>query len=130
MKDLLFSFEGRIGPGRFWFGILMCILSGIILGAVVGFLAGIIVGVAMHGNGNPEQARNVAVVLATIPIVVYTCWTQFAVMAKRCHDRGKSGWWSLIVLIPLAGLLWAIVDLGILEGQPGENAYGPPPLKA
>jgi uncharacterized membrane protein YhaH (DUF805 family) len=51
-------------------------------------------------------------------------------MAKRCHDRGKSGWMSLIALIPLAGAIWALVDLGILAGQLGPNEYGPDPRAA
>jgi uncharacterized membrane protein YhaH (DUF805 family) len=55
---------------------------------------------------------------------------QFAVMAKRCHDRGKSGWMSLIMLIPLAGPIWALIDLGILAGQDGPNEYGPDPRAA
>lgn len=47
---------------------------------------------------------------------------------KRCHDRNKSGWWCLLLLIPFVGLIWAIVDLGVLEGTKGENEYGPDPL--
>ncbi|MEQ1695607.1 MAG: DUF805 domain-containing protein [Hyphomicrobiaceae bacterium] len=129
MKNLLFSFEGRIGRGRFWFGILMCILSALIVGLVLGFLAGIVIGVTSNGNTSPDQLQGAVFMLVSLPIIIFACWTQFAVMAKRCHDRGKSGWWSLLILIPLVGLLWAIVDLGILEGQPGKNTYGPPPLK-
>ncbi len=33
-----------------------------------------------------------------------------------------------MLIIPLVGLIWFIYDLGILEGQPGDNAYGPNPL--
>jgi uncharacterized membrane protein YhaH (DUF805 family) len=51
-----------------------------------------------------------------------------AVGAKRCHDRGRSGWFQLIGLIPLLGALWLFVDLGLLEGNEGENRFGPDPL--
>lgn len=47
---------------------------------------------------------------------------------KRCHDRDKSGWWCLLLFIPIVGFIWAVVDLGILEGTKGENQYGPDPL--
>ena len=47
---------------------------------------------------------------------------------KRCHDRGKSGWWCLLLLVPFVGLVWAIIDLGILPGTVGANEYGPDPL--
>jgi uncharacterized membrane protein YhaH (DUF805 family) len=49
-------------------------------------------------------------------------------MEKRCHDRGYSGWMSLISLIPLAGFIWVIVALGVMEGTKGPNPYGPDPL--
>ena len=51
----------------------------------------------------------------------------FLVYIKRWHDRDKSGWWMLIVLIPLVGLIWFLVELGFLPGTPGPNRFGPPP---
>ena len=47
---------------------------------------------------------------------------------KRWHDRGKSGWWVLIALIPLVGPIWAIIETGFLPGTSGPNEYGPDPL--
>jgi uncharacterized membrane protein YhaH (DUF805 family) len=46
---------------------------------------------------------------------------------KRFHDRGKSGWWVLVFLIPVNAFIWMIVEMGLLEGEPGPNLYGPPP---
>ncbi|TGR16409.1 DUF805 domain-containing protein, partial [Mesorhizobium sp. M8A.F.Ca.ET.197.01.1.1] len=48
--------------------------------------------------------------------------------AKRWHDRNKSGWWTLIGLIPIIGGIWLLIELGILEGTRGANQYGPDPL--
>src|SRR5680860_792339 len=45
---------------------------------------------------------------------------------KRWHDRDKSGWWMLIVLVPIIGWIWFIVELGFLKGTPGPNRFGPP----
>ena len=47
-----------------------------------------------------------------------------AVWAKRWHDRGKSGWWNLIALIPIIGPIWALVESGFLKGDCGSNRYG------
>lgn len=38
---------------------------------------------------------------------------------RRAHDFNKSGWWSLLSLVPLVNLLFLFVP-----GTDGENAYG------
>lgn len=48
------------------------------------------------------------------------------VTVRRLHDVGRSGWWMLISLIPLAGLV--LLYWMIIEGDKGDNAYGPHPL--
>ena len=51
----------------------------------------------------------------------------FIIQIKRCHDRDRSGWFLLIYLIPVAGLV-VFYELGFLNGTVGENKYGPDPL--
>ncbi len=53
----------------------------------------------------------------------------FAVTCRRLHDTGRSGWWFLLVFLPIVGLIVLIVFL-CLDSQPGENAYGPNPKEA
>lgn len=73
---------------------------------------------------------------------------------KRLHDRNKSGWWALpVILLPVllngagrGGLVTAssamtlqwvslalavlgIVELGFLRGTVGPNQFGPDPLQ-
>ncbi len=55
-------------------------------------------------------------------------WSDFAV--QRCHDRNLSGWWCIIALVPLAGQLWTVIELGGRPGTEGENRFGPDPLAA
>ena len=66
-------------------------------------------------------------------------------LAKRLHDRGRSGWWAGIVIIALiavwplpehffdfifaAIVVWAIVELGVMPGEAGANRFGPSPLR-
>lgn len=57
-------------------------------------------------------------------------WIIMAVSIKRAHDRGQSGWWLLLTLIPVIGMIWWLVNLGILEGETGPNRYGPDPTMA
>lgn len=51
-------------------------------------------------------------------------WMYLAVCAKRWHDRGKSGWRTLLLLIPIIGPVWVLVELGFLQGDYGDNKYG------
>ena len=50
----------------------------------------------------------------------------FAVSIRRLHDVGKSGWFSLIVLVPVLGLIWLII-LFCSNGVDGQNRYGSDP---
>jgi Protein of unknown function (DUF805) len=47
---------------------------------------------------------------------------------SRMHysHSDKSGWWVLIVLIPIIGAIWLLIELGLLKGTPGPNRFGPP----
>jgi len=56
-------------------------------------------------------------------------WPALALHVKRWHDRNKSGWWVLINLVPVAGIIWAIIEIGHLQGTVGPNQYGDDPLQ-
>lgn len=49
-----------------------------------------------------------------------------AVLVRRLHDTGRSGWWMFISFVPFIGSIWLLV-LTLQDSQPGENAYGPNP---
>ena len=61
---------------------------------------------------------------ATLALIVLVSYT---VVAKRLHDRGRSGWWQLAALAPVIGWAWLFLELFILPGSPGDNRYGPHP---
>lgn len=42
---------------------------------------------------------------------------------KRSHDRGRSGWFSLLLLVPIISI-WPLVELGFLKGDEEENDFG------
>lgn len=46
-----------------------------------------------------------------------------AVCVRRLHDLGKNGWSYLIVLIPVFGWIWIIIQF-CTDSQPGENQWG------
>ncbi|MER5640908.1 DUF805 domain-containing protein [Kitasatospora sp. NPDC002227] len=49
-----------------------------------------------------------------------------ALVVRRLHDTGRSGWWVLIGVVPFVGGLVLLV-FTLLEGHPGENEFGPNP---
>lgn len=65
-----------------------------------------------------------AIISSIVGIVAL--YLYLAANARRFHDPGKSGWWSLIGLIPIIGSLWVLIECGFLKGNPGPNQWGPP----
>jgi uncharacterized membrane protein YhaH (DUF805 family) len=52
-----------------------------------------------------------------------------AVLVRRLHDVGISGWWILIIFVPIAGIFGAIAIfvVTVLPGSRGPNRYGDNP---
>ena len=112
-KFLFASFDGRISRQPFWIGFLVLMAANLLTNLVIRILFG-------FGAIGGLLSLIAALVLA---------YGAFAVLIKRCHDRGKSGWWSVLAVVPFVGLVWVIVDMGILEGAKGANQYGSDPLE-
>jgi uncharacterized membrane protein YhaH (DUF805 family) len=123
LSQLLWSFDGRIARGQYWKGVVV-LLAAIFLFAALGGLISWAAGV-----GREDDMRVLGAVFA-LPLAMALFVGNLALDVKRFHDRGKSGWWVLITLVPLIGPLWLLLELGFLEGDLGPNAYGPNPLAA
>ncbi len=66
--------------------------------------------------------------IAVLGILLLTTWIGIAVSVQRLHDRDRSGFWLVpMLLVPFIGSLWMIVELGFMPGTPGPNRFGPPP---
>lgn len=99
-------FSGRAVRSEFWWFVLFTIVGNVILS---------IIDVAI-GMGGLQPLSNLFSLATIIP--------SLAVGARRLHDIGKSGWWQLLVLIPLIG--WIILAFWCAKEGPAEaNAYGP-----
>jgi uncharacterized membrane protein YhaH (DUF805 family) len=121
-KDILFSFQGRIPRRTYW---LWAIASGVAIGIVIGILFAIL-GPEVDPATGVASGGGLFGVLAGI-LYIPLIWIGLALGVKRWHDRGKSGWWILIGLIPLVGAIWTFVECGCLRGTVGPNPYGPDP---
>jgi len=60
------------------------------------------------------------------PFVLFSLVYYFRCLALRLHDTNRSGWLSLILLVPLLGFILALIML-FIPGTPMDNDYGPQP---
>ena len=48
----------------------------------------------------------------------------------RLHDRNHSGWWLLLVLLPVVGALWLVWQCAFRRGLAQGNRWGEDPLQS
>lgn len=84
------QFAGRARRAEFWYFLLVNIGVSFLLGATDALLGF----VDDEGNGLLSSLYGLAVFLPSL-----------AVGTRRLHDTGRSGWWQLLFLIPLVGLI-------------------------
>ncbi len=119
-KYLFGSFDGRIGRQQWWLGTVVLMVASWIISFVIQMFAG----APDPATGQMNTGALIILLVVMIPFI----YASVALSVKRWHDRGKSGWWYLIVLVPIIGGLWALVENGFLRGTEGPNQYGPDPL--
>lgn len=89
--------------------------------------------VSLITNLGPEFSNSedpwllLPVIVAAILFIIYFI-TQLSLSVRRLHDTDRSGWWYLIVIIPIVGAIWLFV-LFCLDGTKGKNRFGPDPKK-
>ena len=127
--SLFTSFEGRINRQKWWLGLIILFVLEWIVFIILGMFLGGPMRMAMEG-GDPAAMETMSggMMTAVFILLLVFLWPGLALYAKRWHDRGKSGWWTLIILVPIIGSIWALVECGFLRGTEGANAYGPDPL--
>lgn len=120
--DLLFGFSGRIGRLQWWLGQLAMVAVSIASVVFIYFGQGL-AGLEAVQDGNLDRLS--AGMVATLAVVtLLTTWIGLAVSIKRFHDRDKSGFWVLIIFVPVIGPLWQLIECGFLSGTDGPNSFG------
>ena len=107
VQDKYVTFSGRAGRSEYWFFALFNFLAGLI--------AGIIDSAVMGDKG-----------ILSLIVLLGLFLPGMSVGIRRLHDIGKSGWWLLISLIPLIGIIVLIVFY-CQKSDSETNEYGPPP---
>ncbi|MEW2257540.1 DUF805 domain-containing protein [Streptomyces sp. NPDC047869] len=104
-------FSGRARRKEFWLFTLFAYLIYIVLGGI-------------------GAATKTLALLAVAGIVVLALLLPaWGVTVRRLHDTGRSGWWILFGIVPLAGPITLLV-FTCLDSEAGANKYGPNPKEA
>ncbi len=106
------TFSGRSRRSEYWYFALFYLIIAVVLG-IIDRMAG-----TMTSDGMVGILGGLFTLAMLIP--------SLAVGARRLHDTGRSGWWQLIALVPLIGVIVLIVFY-VQDSHPGSNQYGPNP---
>ena len=115
LKQLLFSTEGRIPRSTYWLYSL----------AVTGILIILTLVDLFTGLYDYEAEAGVLSTIFTFLMI----FPGIMVAIKRAHDRDHSGWYILLMFIPLINL-WPGIELSFFAGTDGPNNYGPDPRRS
>ena len=100
-----FSYKGRIGRLEYWltyYGSFIFLIPMISIDEIV--------------EKTDDNVIGLLLVLIRLLLSIAWIWMLLATGAKRCHDRGNSGWFQII---PFYGLWMAFAP-----GDDGPNEYG------
>ncbi|MCG6939936.1 MAG: DUF805 domain-containing protein [Thiohalocapsa sp.] len=105
-------FSGRAQRAEFWYFALFNTLIGIVL---------VLVDMAL-GTYSKDAGVGLFYGLYALGVLL----PGIAVGVRRLHDTSRTGWWYLLVAIPLIGALVLLVFF-VQDSTPGANQYGPNP---
>ena len=100
-KYLVFS--GRAARSEYWWFMLGQVLIST-MASVISYKLGVLAGLALF-----LPASSVSI--------------------RRLHDVGRSAWWTLVIFVPVIGIL-ILLYWAVQPSQPEDNAYGTPPVQA
>jgi uncharacterized membrane protein YhaH (DUF805 family) len=122
------TFRGRSRRKEYWlWQLFLLLLFGVLTAWLIGQAGPIPEG------ATPEEVNAIVMEApgATLPIALIALASlglflpSLAVSVRRLHDSDKSGWWLLLNLIPVGGLVLLIFYL--IDGTEGPNKHGPDP---
>lgn len=117
-------FRGRSTRAEYWTFALVNFAIGIVL---MGPTYAALFTALAHHQPPPETTQSMVMGLVYDVFVLAQLIPSFAVQVRRLHDLDRSGWWLLIVLLPIVGWLLLFVWF-CLRGTDGPNRFGDDPL--
>ncbi len=144
VNHLYLTTEGRIGRQTFWIGAIALAIVSIVIGLIVGSLFGwlslatrlinFLVQLALAYPGYALLAKRFqdrakpGTTYAAAVIGINILYSLLALTGLIGVQGASNILGMLFGLVMLAVGIWVLVELGILRGTVGDNAYGPDPL--
>lgn len=98
------NFSGRALRSEYWWWVVFAIVSAVIVAAI---------DAALGASSLLSYVYSLALLLPGL-----------AVSVRRLHDRGRTGWWMLVIFVPLLGGLFLLAQF-VSRGDAEANRYGP-----
>ena len=117
LKENYCNFEGRAPRSEYWWFALFAVLLEIVTSVLDGFLGTYTV----TSSGKMIGFINLIFLLAIL-------LPSIAVAVRRLHDTDRSGWFYLLIFIPIIGSIILIIFF-IQQGTNGRNRFGDDPLR-
>ena len=111
------DFKGRSRRSEYWYVQLFLVVTNL---AVAGIDLAL-----MDGDVDRFIANGGGGIVGLIWIFA-TIVPALAVLIRRLHDAGKTGWWALVGFIPFVGAI-VLLLFTVTDSSPGENKYGTSP---
>ncbi|MCL2891880.1 DUF805 domain-containing protein [Brenneria tiliae] len=129
LQQWCFSFKGRIGRRDFWIWLGIWLALMLLLFTLAGL----------------KWLDTQSTAFALVALL----WPTAAIVVKRLHDRNKSGWWALLLIVawilaagnwymlpaiwqwgigrflPILICVMVFLDCGVFVGTSGDNRFGP-----
>ena len=110
------DFSGRARRKEYWMFVLFNIIF-----SICALLIDVLIGTSFEMNG-----INLGYGYIYMLYGLFVFIPGLAVLIRRLHDIGKSGWYILISFIPLIGGIWLLVLL-VTDSDAGNNKWGSNP---
>lgn len=117
--SLLFSFNGRIKRSQYWLGAMA-------VGAANSMLTFWTASASFSAAQTKDPGAQLSAVLSQsallLPLSIAVTWAALAIQVKRFHDRGQSGWWTVLPLVPIVFMIMDVIT-AVSENWPIERLF-------
>lgn len=115
-KELFFTSKGRLNRKSYiyrslFLSLVLCVVQGVLTFAT-----------------NTIDALELLFAVVAFGFSLFSFVSNIMMDVRRLHDLDLSGWWMLLMLVPLVNIFFALYML-FFKGTDGPNQYGDDPLQ-